>query len=73
LASHASSKKLFSRSPSCNALFPARSSDGSNGAWASPTQRISGSSNAPLPQDWTVLAPQSDGLFVAASRADKPP
>jgi soluble lytic murein transglycosylase-like protein len=53
------------------ALFPAQGSNTSDDTKAAPRPRPSSMPNISPPQDWTGLAPQSDGLFVSLSSAGR--
>jgi hypothetical protein len=53
-------------------LFPARPASPTNSAGPAPAPQSSRPSTSRPAQDWTALAPQSDGLFVALSRRERP-
>ncbi len=53
-------------------LFPARPASPTNDAASAPVLQPSGPSINRAAQDWTALAPQSDGLFVALSKRERP-
>jgi soluble lytic murein transglycosylase-like protein len=53
-------------------LFPGQPSDTSSNGAASIRRQEPSSSHARPAQDWTGLAPQSDGLFVALSSGERP-
>jgi len=48
-------------------LFPEQGSDTSDGVKTAPRPQQSTIPNISPPQDWTGLAPQSDGLFITLS------
>lgn len=54
------------------ALFPAQGSNTSGDTKAAPRPQPSSTPTVIPPQDWTGLAPQSDGLFVSLSSAGRP-
>jgi soluble lytic murein transglycosylase-like protein len=54
------------------ALFPAQGSNTSVDTKAAPRPQPSSTATVIPPQDWTGLAPQSDGLFVSLSSAGRP-
>jgi soluble lytic murein transglycosylase-like protein len=54
-------------------LFPERSADQPNAGQSAPNTSPPGLSVGRSAQDWTGLAPQSDGLFVALSRKGRSP
>lgn len=53
-------------------LFPARPASPTNNAGHEPAPQSSRPSTSRPAQDWTALAPQSDGLFVALSNRERP-
>ena len=53
-------------------LFPAHPVSSTNDDASAPTPQSSRSSTGRRAQDWTALAPQSDGLFVALSNRERP-
>ena len=53
-------------------LFPSRSSSPPSDTPSAPTPQSSRPSMERSAQDWTALAPQSDGLFVALSSRERP-
>ncbi|HEY6358490.1 MAG TPA: lytic transglycosylase domain-containing protein, partial [Vicinamibacterales bacterium] len=53
-------------------LFPSRQSSPPSDAPSAPTPQSSRPSMERSAQDWTALAPQSDGLFVALSSRERP-
>lgn len=54
------------------ALFPAQRSNTSGDAKAASRPQSPGTLTVSPPQDWTGLAPQSDGLFVSLSSGGRP-
>ncbi|MBN9511062.1 MAG: lytic transglycosylase domain-containing protein [Alphaproteobacteria bacterium] len=54
------------------ALFPAQGSSTSGDTKAAPRPQPSSTPTVIPPQDWTGLAPQSDGLFVSLSSGGRP-